>query len=425
MISSLFKKIRSEIYIFILFILNISIINLFNFGASASVKLILILSVIISSYIYSIFDSGAVSQFQLNEIIIPINNNKVTSLVEIYNTEYRWRTDIIIEYFFKFLYIILFSKILSRITPLHIDKKEIKKELFTLRSIYIFPAIYFIATWFMFRSTAENFYESGFSSLNSIINIVDFIFLVLYLLLPLYFIIKRSLIKKIKDINYILYLRSFSGFSDRSAIIDISRGIKNILPFLFVVPIKNKIRDWDPFIISFIPFSLLNSYRNTPIYITMKTNDWKENVNELIRNSKCIIIDISNITVSVKYEVSSIKNNKKMSSTIYISENSLKNIKKNNPDIYEAIDIGNFIKYNKSKNFLKNSIFIMVSFTSLLFIDLLVYLSQVDIEYYKMIILYLANVIFVIYILLVSYKKSLKKDFKLKVRKKVLKILKI
>ena len=67
----------------------------------------------------------------------------------------------------------------------------------------------------------------------------------------------------------------------------------------------------------------------------------------------------------------------------------------------------------------------MVSFTSLLFIDLLVYLSQVDIEYYKMIILYLANVIFVIYILLVSYKKSLKKDFKLKVRKKVLKILKI
>lgn len=408
------KILLREFHVGILFLINIVFINIYTFVSILLLKLIFVSVVMLGAYLYSVV---------YFENYIFIENVVVESITDSYNSKYRsFIEDFLIYPIFSYIYIIIFIRSAMRIAPLHIENNKLKTDVYIYRYILIMVVMYYLSMISVnsIYYEIDYIYNAGNFTVNTFMSIRNIIFSLLFIFLLLYFFIRR---RKIEKIEYILYLRSFSGFSDRSAIIDIAKSLKNIYPLLFVIPINNKIRDWDPYIVSFIPFSFFNPYKNAPIYIATKTDSWKENINEMIKKSKYIILDISEITESIIYEMSLINENKKLSSTIFISKNSLEKIQEKHPKLFLKIKNENFIKYDKSLNFLKNTkimYFTLLSFLVLMvFLLIIVVVTVKDIEAYKLYLIFIVMLVSILYVLVITSKRSTGNKFKKEIKNKI------
>lgn len=310
---------------------------------------------------------------------------------------------------------IMIARLIARSFPLSINNNLLSIDIKVYRLFVLLLVFYLIFTFGNYLSIPTKFmsifyYENFTKSLNFYL----FIFPVVY------FFIKNSLIKSIDHIDYILYLRKFSGFSDRSLIITIIKSLNNTLPLLFIVPLKNKFRDWDPYIILFHPFKLISFYKNTPIHISTSTELWKEDIEKLIDSSKCIIIDVSEITISIKFEIDLIVDKNMTKSTIFISD-------KDDIDSYilnklssKKHDI-NHIKYKKVNRFSASIFFFFIPLFFMLLIDLLVFYGYFYTEYRieNIDILMSINIVFIMSFILLTIKKTLDNKFMISLKNKV------
>ncbi len=105
------------------------------------------------------------------------------------------------------------------------------------------------------------------------------------------------------DRPYVLFLRSFSKFSDRTVISLVLRQAAVGRPVVFLVPIRSRAADWNPFLVGFAGMRLLHPFRSVPVIVKTPNAEWEEAIQLLIRRAQTVVLDISENTNSIQTEV--------------------------------------------------------------------------------------------------------------------------
>jgi formylglycine-generating enzyme required for sulfatase activity len=124
----------------------------------------------------------------------------------------------------------------------------------------------------------------------------------------------RSFLEK----PFILFLRRFSTFSDRSiqnALLKVSPVGKSVA---FLTSTQSKAGDWDPFRIGFAGLKIWHPINSTPRFLRSSNEDWKRAAEELINRAEVITLDLSQGSGAIRTEIGMIENSNRWASTIIL-----------------------------------------------------------------------------------------------------------
>jgi hypothetical protein len=115
---------------------------------------------------------------------------------------------------------------------------------------------------------------------------------------------------------FVLFLRRFSTFSDRTVEALILRQAKAGVPVVFLTPTRSRSKDWDPFLVGFAGLKLLHPLRSVPIVLRARDDDWQRAANELVDRAQTILVDISEGSASLGTETEMIDKARRWSDTV-------------------------------------------------------------------------------------------------------------
>ena len=102
--------------------------------------------------------------------------------------------------------------------------------------------------------------------------------------------------------RFILYLRRFSTFSDRSVMNEVLRACPHGRPVVFLIPTRSAIRDWNPFQIGIAGLRILSPIRSLPIPVRTEDASWQSAARKLIEAAETIVLDASEGSASILAE---------------------------------------------------------------------------------------------------------------------------
>ena len=105
------------------------------------------------------------------------------------------------------------------------------------------------------------------------------------------------------DRPYVLFLRRFSRFSDRTVINLVLRQTPARKPVVFLVPPRSRAGDWNPFLVGFAGMKLLHPLRSVPLVVTSRNTEWEESIQKLIQRAQFVIVDISERSSAIETEL--------------------------------------------------------------------------------------------------------------------------
>ncbi|GEO11549.1 hypothetical protein SAE01_40450 [Segetibacter aerophilus] len=76
---------------------------------------------------------------------------------------------------------------------------------------------------------------------------------------------------------------------------------------VYLTPPKSKTGDWNPFSIGFAGLKLKHPFRSIPIILQADDKEWQPVADELIKHANLILIDLSNTSEAIKFEISLIR----------------------------------------------------------------------------------------------------------------------
>jgi hypothetical protein len=118
------------------------------------------------------------------------------------------------------------------------------------------------------------------------------------------------------DRAFVLFLRRFSTFSDRTVEALILRQAKAGVPVVFLTPTRSKPKDWDPFLVGFAGLKLLHPLRSVPMVFRAQDDDWQRSADELIGRAQTILVDISEGSAALRIEAEMIEKAGRWSDTV-------------------------------------------------------------------------------------------------------------
>jgi hypothetical protein len=101
---------------------------------------------------------------------------------------------------------------------------------------------------------------------------------------------------------FVLYLRRFSTFSDRSVMNEVLRACPHGEPVVFLTPTHSAIRDWNPFQIGLAGLRIRSPIKSLPIPVRTDDVSWQGAARELIEAAKIIVLDASEGSASIVAE---------------------------------------------------------------------------------------------------------------------------
>ena len=122
------------------------------------------------------------------------------------------------------------------------------------------------------------------------------------------------------DRDFVLFLRRFSTFSDRTVEALILRQAKAGVPVVFLTPTLSKPRDWDPFLVGFAGLKLLHPLRSVPMVFRAPDDDWQRAADELIGRAQTILLDISEGSAALRIEAEMIEKAGRWSDTVCLRQ---------------------------------------------------------------------------------------------------------
>jgi len=178
-------------------------------------------------------------------------------------------------------------------------------------------------------------FMSGFFELDDIAK-----FLALLMVFTLLAFISYRFYNKKKAISEldILYLRTFTLTPDFYLLRLIVKSLKKGNLGL-VLPPKSMLSEWDPYLIAFSGTFIL-PFKNLPLLFKENSDSWKNDIEEFIKNSHCIIIDITIMSEGTMWEIDTIRSLEAQSKTIILIN------KFHTQNLKEFHDISNVIIYD-------------------------------------------------------------------------------
>jgi hypothetical protein len=121
---------------------------------------------------------------------------------------------------------------------------------------------------------------------------------------------------------YILYLRTFLGFSDRAmmaALFTITAGRKPIV--VLTAPQSNS-ASWDPVLIAFRGNPVLRLSASNPVFLSATNREWETAVSGLVAEASLVLIDVSDLSPGIKAEIAMVGQEGISNRAIWLSESS-------------------------------------------------------------------------------------------------------
>ncbi|WP_156612667.1 hypothetical protein [Paramagnetospirillum marisnigri] len=165
-----------------------------------------------------------------------------------------------------------------------------------------------IATWLCISAISINtFYISlaatnGFDefSVDSILYLNVFSIIIFAFIALMSFRARRA---TLKGGAYILFLRRFAGRADRSILRVLQKATHDDVPIVMLSDPKCRAVSRDPLLLGFIGMSFLHPFISMPIYVSEANETWREAVERLISSAKMTVIDVSDISEAMAWEL--------------------------------------------------------------------------------------------------------------------------
>jgi hypothetical protein len=119
---------------------------------------------------------------------------------------------------------------------------------------------------------------------------------------------------------FVLFLRRFSGFSDRAVINLILKQTPPTKPIVFLVPSRSRPGDWNPFLVGFAGMKFFHPFRNLPVVVKSRDDNWKQAIEPLINRAQIIILDISQPSGAIETELEMIDQAACWPKTIFLKD---------------------------------------------------------------------------------------------------------
>jgi len=103
--------------------------------------------------------------------------------------------------------------------------------------------------------------------------------------------------------QYVLFLRKFTGFADRSILLELLRSVPHGVPLLLVGGPARDPAAWDPLLLCFAGLRLRAAVSTVPIFISTTDKTWQEDVAALAASARCVVIDATQASPSMAWEI--------------------------------------------------------------------------------------------------------------------------
>jgi hypothetical protein len=122
--------------------------------------------------------------------------------------------------------------------------------------------------------------------------------------------------------DYVLFLRTFLGFSDRAMMATLFSSIGARRKVVVVTTPRSNAASWDPFLVSLRGNPVHVPWARIPEFLTAKNEDWQRPVGELIERSSVVVVDVSEMTPGVADEVAMVQHGKSPEQVVWLFEGS-------------------------------------------------------------------------------------------------------
>ena len=117
---------------------------------------------------------------------------------------------------------------------------------------------------------------------------------------------------------FVLFLRRFSTFSDRTLVALILKEAKDGVPVVFLTPARSRPKDWNPFLVGFAGLKLRHPLRSVPIVLRARDDSWQRVADELIIRAQTILVDASGGGAALQAEAEMVEKGKRWSDTVHL-----------------------------------------------------------------------------------------------------------
>lgn len=100
----------------------------------------------------------------------------------------------------------------------------------------------------------------------------------------------------------VLYLRRFAGRGDTAIMRLLFRAVPSGVPVAFIAGPASKPASWDPLLLVFAGLRLSRPWANVPLFLKSDDQTWKDDIRNWIADSKAIVLDSSEHSLSVSAE---------------------------------------------------------------------------------------------------------------------------
>ncbi len=122
---------------------------------------------------------------------------------------------------------------------------------------------------------------------------------------------------------YILFLRCFLSFADRSLFGTILSIAPSGIPVALFTSPREEVVVWDPYMIAFSGVRLYKPIRNLPRFYGAHDKTWPSEVSKLIRDAACVVVDLGKLSPALRLEFGLLQSEGALERTIFLVDSAL------------------------------------------------------------------------------------------------------
>ena len=102
--------------------------------------------------------------------------------------------------------------------------------------------------------------------------------------------------------KFLLYLRRFSSFADRTVVSEVLRAAPEGVPVVFIASPRGQARNWDPFVWAFSGLRLRHPLVSLPVQLRTSDEAWEQAIGRLISEASAVVLDLTESSASLEKE---------------------------------------------------------------------------------------------------------------------------
>lgn len=123
-----------------------------------------------------------------------------------------------------------------------------------------------------------------------------------------------------RNAPFVLFLRRFHGFGDRSLLLSLLNVLPTSLSIGFLTSPQNRMVTWDPLLTMWHGKKFGAFWTSLPYYFISRDETWATNVEKLVRKATMVIIDVSKPSESIAHEIHLLRAHDALAKTLFVTE---------------------------------------------------------------------------------------------------------